>query len=238
VFRLLCHDRAAGPPAPPPPEVNEATGLGGWQTVAVRMVDEEAERQAALEKVRQLSSVFCCCRKQTVSGKYQVGHRGSRLQMVVQRVQYHDLASCGGAGRQSRGEAEEERGHRAIHVRPRRRVRESVIFIEGVTGLCKQQCCRFKNWVFVAFLLLNVPTLLPLVLMMTIVDRMMEAALEGEDAMSSYDPHGRGVYKGVDLNAAALEAAVEVNLGGEFRIMGGDHSLMSFLRSDYYARIG
>ena len=30
--------------------------------------------------------------------------------------------------------------------------------------------------------------------------RMMEEALEGEDAMSSYDPHGHGFYRGVNLN--------------------------------------
>lgn len=35
------------------------------------------------------------------------------------------------------------------------------------------------------------------------VCRLMQAAMEGEDAMSSYDPHGKGVYKGVDLNAQA-----------------------------------
>lgn len=44
--------------------------------------------------------------------------------------------------------------------------------------------------------------------------RLMEEALEGEDAMSSYDPYGKGVYKGVDLKAT-VEVAAEVDLGGD-----------------------
>ena len=60
--------------------------------------------------------------------------------------------------------------------------------------------------------------------------RMIEEAMEGEDALSSYDPHNRGIYKGIDLNAAAREegrreggvllgevggATVEIDLGGD-----------------------
>ncbi len=46
--------------------------------------------------------------------------------------------------------------------------------------------------------------------------RMMEDALEGEDALSSYDPYGRGVYKGVDMSkAGVVEATAEVDLGGD-----------------------
>jgi len=57
--------------------------------------------------------------------------------------------------------------------------------------------------------------------------KMIEEAMEGEDALSSYDPHNRGMYKGIDLNAAARGgeggvllgevggAAVEVDLGGD-----------------------
>lgn len=39
--------------------------------------------------------------------------------------------------------------------------------------------------------------------------------MEGEDAMSSYDPHGRGVYKGFDLKSVEGVRAVEVDLGGD-----------------------
>lgn len=47
--------------------------------------------------------------------------------------------------------------------------------------------------------------------------RAMEDALEGEDALSSYDPYGRGVYKGIDLSKAGgvVEATAEVDLGGD-----------------------
>lgn len=46
--------------------------------------------------------------------------------------------------------------------------------------------------------------------------QMMAEALEGEDALSSYDPYGRGVYKGVDLSkgGGVVEATAEVDLGG------------------------
>lgn len=46
---------------------------------------------------------------------------------------------------------------------------------------------------------------------------MMAEALEGEDALSSYDPYGRGVYKGVDLSkdgGGVVAATAEVDLGG------------------------
>lgn len=56
--------------------------------------------------------------------------------------------------------------------------------------------------------------------------RMLAEAMEGEDAMSSYDPHGRGIYKGMDLKVGGTEgsgaivgevggAALEVDLGGD-----------------------
>lgn len=38
--------------------------------------------------------------------------------------------------------------------------------------------------------------------------------MEGEDAMSSYDPYGKGMYKGVDLKAT-VEIEAEVDLGGD-----------------------
>lgn len=103
--------------APPPPPVDTYTGLGGWQTVSVREVDEEAERLASKEAIKQ----------------------------ETQRRKEQDK---------------------------KRRM------------------------------------------------RMMEEALEGEDAMSSYDPHGRGYYKGVNLNATTtgaeeVSATAEVDLGGD-----------------------
>ncbi|KAM3572647.1 hypothetical protein VYU27_005334 [Nannochloropsis oceanica] len=60
--------------------------------------------------------------------------------------------------------------------------------------------------------------------------KMIEEAMEGEDALSSYDPHNRGMYKGIDLNAAARGeggregevllgevggATVDIDLGGD-----------------------
>lgn len=33
--------------------MNASTGMGGWQTVTVRVVDEEAERRAAEEEVSE-----------------------------------------------------------------------------------------------------------------------------------------------------------------------------------------
>ena len=100
---------------PPPPAVEQSTGLGGWQTVAVREVDEEAERRAGIAAMKE--------------------------------------------------EAKRRKEEEALQ--------------------------RLK---------------------------LMEDALEGEDAMSSYDPHGRGMYKGIDLKASAtaeLNATVEVDLGGD-----------------------
>lgn len=45
--------------------------------------------------------------------------------------------------------------------------------------------------------------------------RLMQEAMEGEDAMSSYDPHGKGVYKGVDLSSTTTITAADIDLGGD-----------------------
>jgi hypothetical protein len=45
--------------------------------------------------------------------------------------------------------------------------------------------------------------------------RLMQEAMEGEDAMSSYDPHGKGVYKGIDLSSTSTITADDIDLGGD-----------------------
>lgn len=44
---------------------------------------------------------------------------------------------------------------------------------------------------------------------------MMEEALEGEDALSSYDPHNTGMYRGVNLNQGMEVSPLDLLEGHE-----------------------
>lgn len=48
-------DDVPPPPLPPPPEIVASTGLGGWATVSVRVIDHEQEQREKEESARQVA---------------------------------------------------------------------------------------------------------------------------------------------------------------------------------------